>query len=115
MFVPSLSWQHDAFHLQMAQTMPFFLRLRIAAEVSSGDPSQSDIQLATPYGGVEEFANWAPTQVAGQNTSRFHEPFLYVRLVTMINLPRQARAGNGAKHESMYAFSYRRWQSAGSG
>ena len=25
MFVPSLSWQHDAFHLQMAQTMPFFL------------------------------------------------------------------------------------------
>jgi hypothetical protein len=69
----------------------FFLRLRIAAEVSSGDPSQSDIQLATPYGGVEEFANWAPTQVAGQNTSRFHEPFLYVRLVTMINLPSQAR------------------------
>jgi hypothetical protein len=54
----------------------FFLRLRIAAEVSSGDPSQSDIQLATPYGGVEEFANWAPTQVAGQNTSRFNEPFL---------------------------------------
>jgi hypothetical protein len=167
MFVPSLSWQHDAFHLQMAQTMPFFLapqdcgggelRRPESERYPTGDSvrRRGGVCKLGPYPGSrakhEPFSravficqardNDQFTKTgSGQTQETVRNTRACMRFLTDAGRVREAgdsktvflrchllnkrtfyqdrlgtNPGNGAKHESMYAFSYRRWQSAGSG